>query len=61
MYYRIKVFSTNALAEYAGERLTNQYEEWVEELTKTKAIDVKQIHTNSNKYGWSLTVLYKFL
>lgn len=39
----------------AGEDLTTQFDEWFAD----RDIEIINFHTNSNKYGWSLTVHYK--
>jgi hypothetical protein len=38
----------------AGEDLTSQFDEWVGD----RDITIVNFHTNSNQYGWSLTVHY---
>lgn len=57
----IKVFTTNEGPENnrAGNKLTEMFETWRNSLATN--LEVISFHTNSNKYGWSLTVLYKFL
>jgi hypothetical protein len=39
----------------AGEDLTVQFDEWFAD----RDLEIINFHTNSNKYGWSLTVHYK--
>jgi hypothetical protein len=41
----------------AGTDLTDQFEEWFAE----RRVSIVSFHTNSNKYGWSLTVQYENL
>jgi hypothetical protein len=57
----IKVFTSNSdpANNQAGDALTNLVEKWMNSIS-TK-IEIISFHTNSNKYGWSLTVLYKIL
>lgn len=51
----IKVFTSGKEAYSAGEDLTTQFDEWFAD----RDIEIINFHTNSNKYGWSLTVHYK--
>ena len=55
----IKVFTSNAdpANNRAGETLTNLVEKWMNSVS-TK-IEIISFHTNSNKYGWSITIHYK--
>ena len=57
---KIKVFTTGDDPGEAGDTLTNSFDLWVKQFKN--GIDIKQMHTTSNKsgayYGWSLTILY---
>lgn len=57
---KIKVFTSNYGAKDAGDNLTQQIEDWktkVNQETK-KLVRIEKMHTNSNKYGWMVTLLY---
>jgi len=53
---RIKVFTTSSDGWAAGVNLTEQCDEF---FKKNYAADIISVHTNSNKYGWMLTVVYE--
>jgi len=53
----IQVFTTNTPASRAGPELTTQFSEWKKSFER--GINIISIHTNSNQYGWMLTVLYE--
>lgn len=53
----IKVFTTSASPDRAGNDLTNQYDAWLSNLGYK--IEIISIHSNSNKYGWMLVIQYK--
>lgn len=53
----IRVFSTGAEPKDAGEALNKQFDKWVAE--QTTPIKIIGFHTNSNKFGWSLTIHYE--
>jgi hypothetical protein len=44
----------------AGNDLTQQFEEWVKTF-EPNSIKIESIHTNSNSWGWMLTVLYNIV
>lgn len=52
----IKVFTTNANPDSAGDVLTETISTW---LKQNGRINIKQIHTNSNKYGWMIIIHYE--
>ena len=53
-----KVFTTSENPENAGHKLSNKFEEWVKTF-EPNTIEIITIHTNSNKFGWMLTIHYK--
>lgn len=55
----IKVFTTNESSLNAGTCLTKKFESWVESLTTS--IEIINIHSNSNNYGWMLVIQYKYI
>lgn len=52
----IKVFTTGESPLHAGNALTTMFEEWIKTNPYIKIVNM---HTNSNKYGWMLTVHYE--
>jgi hypothetical protein len=44
----------------AGDDLTQQFQTWVKTF-EPNGIKIESIHTNSNEYGWMLTVLYSIV
>jgi hypothetical protein len=52
----IKVFTTGDSPLHAGDSLTRMFNEW---LKTNPFIKILHIHTNSNKFGWMLTVHYE--
>lgn len=57
----IKVFTTNVSAgsNLAGEKLTEQFNKWVESRKQEKMrVDIVSMHSNSNKFGWMLVIQY---
>jgi hypothetical protein len=54
----IKVFTTDNEPNNnkAGDDLTSQFNSWI---ASNEPIEIISIHTNSNSYGWMLTILYK--
>jgi len=44
----------------AGDDLTQQFETWAKTF-EPNGIKIESMHTNSNKYGWMLTVLYSIV
>jgi hypothetical protein len=56
----IKVFTTDKGPRYAGDELTRQFETWMASFA-TDVIEIISFHTNSNKFGWCLTVHYKII
>ena len=52
----IQVFTTGSGPENAGDNLTGQFNEWYKHVGKVTIISA---HTNSNKFGWMLTIHYK--
>ena len=56
----IVVFTTASTAQNAGEDLTTQFEEWKKSLGH-ECIEIINFHTNSNNFGWMLTIHYKIL
>lgn len=55
----IKVFTTDEDPNNAGNKLTDMYQRWL--VTLGHDIEIINIHTNSNKFGWMLTIHYKLL
>ena len=55
----IKVFTTDKSPYSAGNDLTSQFENWQKTFDMGKPIKIISVHTNSNKYGWMLTVVYE--
>jgi len=55
----IKVFTSAESAATAGRNLNNQFEDWLEK--QTRGVEVLNIDSNSNKYGWMLVINYKFI
>jgi hypothetical protein len=56
----VKVFSTSFGADTAGHELTKQFNDWKESFGPN-SIEIENIHTTSNSYGWMLTVVYKII
>lgn len=56
----IKVFTTGKNPEDAGNYLTNKFEEWLKTF-EPNTIEIINLHSNSNKFGWMLTVHYKII
>lgn len=56
----IKVFTTGKVPETAGDDLTNKFQEWVKTF-EPNTIEVLAIDSNSNKFGWMLTIHYKII
>ena len=56
---KIKIFTTSDPPDRAGNDLTNKCTNWQNNFEN--GIEIIQFHTNSNKFGWSLTILYKIL
>ncbi len=54
----IKIFTTNHSPEFAGDYLQKQFNSWKEEF-KPNRIQILNIHSNSNSYGWMLIIHYK--
>ena len=52
----VKVFTTGENPDNAGDVLTKMIEAWEESLDY--GIVIKQVRSNSNKYGWMLVVVY---
>lgn len=52
----IKVFTTGDSPLHAGDKLTTMFEEWKKNKPFIKIVNM---HTNSNKDGWMLTVHYE--
>jgi hypothetical protein len=52
----VKIFSTGANPTFAGEDLNNQLNEWLKTLDYN--VDITNIHSNSNKFGWMLIIQY---
>jgi hypothetical protein len=57
----IKVFSSNKHPEdnQVGEDLTTMITRWIN--SKQNQIEIQNIHTNSNKYGWMIVIHYKII
>jgi len=55
----VKVFTTGNSPEKAGDVLTEKLKSWIEEFPY--GIDILDIHSNSNKFGWMLVIKYKEL
>jgi len=56
----IKVFTSGKDSNNAGEDLTSQFEEWKNSFSPNR-IEIKGVHTNSNKFGWMLTIHYEIV
>lgn len=56
----IIVFTTGMSANEAGQDLTKQFEDWKNSLNH-ECIEIINLHTTSNNFGWMLTVHYKVL
>jgi hypothetical protein len=56
----IKVFTTDKSPQHAGDELTRQFETWMASFAPGE-IEIISFHTNSNKFGWSLTVHYTII
>jgi hypothetical protein len=54
----IKVFTSVKNSVYVGDDLTSQFEEWKNSFSPNR-IEIKGFHTNSNKFGWMLTIHYE--
>ena len=52
----VKVFTTSQSPSTAGDELTQQFNKWVGDECN---IEILNIHSNSNSYGWMLVVHYK--
>jgi hypothetical protein len=52
----IKVFTTDVGPKTAGQVLTDEIELWQNSFTH--GITIKNIHTNSNKFGWMIVITY---
>lgn len=56
----IKVFTTDESPDKAGDILTSKFDNWVKGFSPNY-IEVINIHTNSNKYGWMMVIQYKIV
>lgn len=56
----IKVFTTDKGPAYAGDHLTLEFEKWYKTLDSQK-IEILNIHSNSNKFGWMMIIHYKLI
>jgi Holliday junction resolvasome RuvABC endonuclease subunit len=56
----IRVFTSSKRGSFAGEELTREFEAWLASFNPN-AIKIESIHTNSNKDGWMLTILYSIV
>lgn len=56
----VKVFSTNRGADAAGDELSRQFKEWKLGLEPNN-IEILNMHTTSNEWGWMLTIVYKII
>jgi len=56
----VKVFSTSFGADTAGHELNKQFKDWKESI-EPNTVEIKNIHTTSNPYGWMLTDVYKII
>lgn len=54
----VKVFTTGAGANEAGNDLTAQFERWGKSFDEKTQVVIKTTHSNSNRYGWMLVVEY---
>lgn len=55
----IKVFTSGEIPLKAGDVFTNMISEWEKSLGSS--IEMKSIHTNSNKFGWMIVIHYDFM
>lgn len=53
----VKVFTSGESPESAGTALTNKINEWIQ--SHEREIEILNIHTNSNKWGWMIIIHYK--
>jgi len=51
----IKIFTSNKEPKDAGDDLTSQFETWQKSMSN---IEIIQIHSNSNSYGWMIIIHY---
>lgn len=52
----LKVFTSGESPVRAGDDLTNQFNNWVESLGYN--IEIISVHSNSNRWGWMMVVIY---
>jgi hypothetical protein len=55
----IKVLTTDASPSTAGDILTTKIETWVNKEMNGR-IEIKNIHSNSNKFGWMVVIEYDY-
>lgn len=55
----IKVFTSDCDPDTAGNDLTKQFETWTG--NSPRPIEITNIHSNSNKFGWMLVIQYKYV
>ena len=55
---QIKVF-TYTNAKEAGDWFTEQIAEWMVTAPDEYFFDIKNVHTNSNQYGWMIVITYE--
>lgn len=56
----IKVFTSNKDPNAAGDDFTDQFKSWKKEFSPN-TIEILNIHSNSNKYGWMMIIHYKII
>jgi len=56
----IKIFTTNNPPQFAGDDLEKQFKKWKKKF-ESNTIEILNIHSNSNSYGWMMIVHYKII
>ena len=56
----IKIFTTSMNPVSAGHDLEKQFNSWSKEF-EPNTIEILNIHSNSNSYGWMMIVHYKIV
>jgi hypothetical protein len=56
----IKIFTTDDPPSFAGDNLQKQFNSWNKGF-EPNTIEILNIHSNSNSYGWMMIVHYKII
>ena len=56
----IKIFTTDNPPQFAGANLEKQFKKWKKKF-EPNTIEILNIHSNSNSYGWMMIVHYKII